>query len=378
MHKYKFNLIERKTLYESYNGKCFYCKNLIYIKDTCIDHVIPEKLFSNREDLKNIGLEETFEINSYYNWVPCCRKCNLEKGEILYEKNTILHYLGVIKNKVPKIILLEEKIKKTLEKEKLNMMLSIALENGKISVSEIKQLINNYKVKSKITFRLSSDLEFVNKIFRKWINQYDLDELLFLPVKTGSQEDEGLCLTNPKNGNKKINVKNCKDYLSYKKKGYYPYTTIDIKIAASFERICSLIEAFKKAKIPSFSNISDLNISINNFELLPLHFFCSISPDTRDLINKNDKLSFQDWIDTGYFKVKEKMENGFHIIYTSEGRSEGFIMSELMRADLNNDDKEDILVFCYSYVIGGTSSFGYTTKLSLEIKDGIKKFVEIP
>ncbi|MFA5879104.1 MAG: HNH endonuclease signature motif containing protein [Candidatus Margulisiibacteriota bacterium] len=378
MHKYKLNLIQRKTLYDSYDHKCFFCDELIIFKDLNIDHIIPEKFLSNKDDLKKylkkIGLKESFEINSYNNWVPCCRKCNLEKGGNLYNKNTILHYLEVIKNKVPKIILLEEKIKKRLEKEKWNLTVSVALENGKISVSEINQLMNNHKVNSEIKFRISSEIEFVNRIFREWITQDDLYELLLLPVKTGSQEDEGVYLTDPKNDNEKINVKNCKDYSYYTEKGYYPYTTIDIKIAASFEKICGVVQALKKATIPSFTSISDLNISVNNFELLPLHFFCSIDPDIRNLINKNVELSFQDWIDTGYFKVIEKMENGFHII---EGRSEGFIMFELMRADLNNDDKEDILVFCYSYVIGGTAGFGYTTKLSLEIKDGIRKFVEI-
>lgn len=39
-------------------------------------------------------------------------------------------------------------------------------------------------------------------------------------------------------------------------------------------------------------------------------------------------------------------------------------MIEMLRADLNNDDIEDVLVFCYDYAIKGTMGFGFTKMLS--------------
>jgi hypothetical protein len=59
-------------------------------------------------------------------------------------------------------------------------------------------------------------------------------------------------------------------------------------------------------------------------------------------------------------KIVKEFENGFQV----EISGEGFMMIELLRADLNNDDIEDILVFCYDYATEGTLGFGYTTKLS--------------
>jgi hypothetical protein len=142
-------------------------------------------------------------------------------------------------------------------------------------------------------------------------------------------------------------------------------------MSAFFERTCGLIQALKNATIPSFSHITDSNISINNFELMPLTLFKSFTSEAEDFKGSKTELTFLDWIEDGSFIIIEQFEKGFHIVHSGEG----LIMVELLRADLNDDNIEDILIFCYSYATEGTLGFGYTntiTRLDCE-----SKFIEI-
>ena len=192
-----------------------------------------------------------------------------------------------------------------------------------------------------------------------------------LPVKTGSPQNEGVFLTDPDDSSIKVNVKNCKEYFYYTNRGYYALTTYSMKMSAFFERTCGLVQALKNATIPSFNYITDSNISINNFELLPLTLFHCFTPEIEDIIGANTELTFQDWIEDGSFKIIEQFERGFHIVHSGEG----LIMVELLRADLNYDNIEDILIFCYSYATEGTLGFGYTNTITR--LDSKSKFIEI-
>jgi len=108
MRKYSFNLIDRKVLYEVYHRKCFYCNELVYFTELHIDHIIPENLLSKPIQFDSIKrkyeLSNDFDINSYYNWVPCHSNCNKRKGGELFSKATTLFYLELTKRKIPMLI----------------------------------------------------------------------------------------------------------------------------------------------------------------------------------------------------------------------------------------------------------------------------------
>jgi len=375
MKKYKFNLIERQSLYEAYDKRCFYCGELVYFRELQIDHIVPENLIHKKEKYETFitqsRLPNSFQINSYQNWVPSHSRCNNRKSGVMFDKKTTLYYLELAKRKIDKIQKIENSIKSKIDSDILLTTITLALSENKLDFSEIKSLVAQYDKTEKSKFKLFTELEFVDRLYRNWISQNDFEELVELPVKTGSPDNEGVILTDPDDSSLKICVKNCKEYFHYTNKGYYAYTTYNIKMSVFFERTCGLIQALKNATIPSFNFITGSNVSINNFELLPLTLFHSFTPDTEDLIGLKADLTFQDWIDDGNFKIIELFENGFHIIHSGEG----LIMVELLRADLNNDNIEEILVFCYSYATEGTLGFGYTnilTRLSVD-----SKFTEI-
>lgn len=372
MSKYRFNIIDRQAIYESHERKCFYCGEIVYFRELQIDHIIPETLLDKEDEykalVKRLRLPNSFNINSFYNWVPSHSKCNNRKSGELFQDSAIIFYLDLARRKVATVLSLVKKINKRLESDKLLTTISFALAENLIEFSDIQNVIKEYDAGSE-QFRLHSELEFIDRIYRNWINQNDFTELMVLPVKTGSSENEGLVLTHPDDSTIRFTVKNCQEYFEYTDKGYYPYTNYSIKMSAFFNRTCGLIQEIKHATIPSLSYISEQNVSIKNYELLPLSLLESFNPDTRELIENLPNATFKDWIDIGQIKIIEEFENGFHL----EISGEGFMMIELLRADLNNDNIEDILVFCYDYATEGTFGFGNTTKLS---RKGVEKLFE--
>jgi len=363
MSKYRFNIIDRQAIYEAYEKKCFYCGEIVYFRELQIDHIIPETILDKEVEykalVKRLRLPNSFSVNSYYNWVPAHSKCNNRKSGELFQDSAIIFYLDMARRKVTTVLSLVKKINKRLESDKLLTTISFALAGNLIKFSDIQNVIKEYDTRSE-QFRLHSELEFVDRIYRNWINQNDFTELMILPVKTGSSENEGLVLTHPDDSTIKITARNCQEYFEYTDKGYYPYTNYSIKMSAFFNRTCGLIQALKYATIPSLSYISEQNVSIKNYELLPLSLLESFSPDTSELIESLTNATFKDWIDDGQITIIKEFGNGFQL----EISGEGFMMIELLRADLNNDNIEDVLVFCYDYATEGTFGFGYTTKLS--------------
>lgn len=375
MKKYKFNLIERQSLYDAYDRRCFYCGELVYFRELQIDHIVPENLNHNNTKyqafMMKSGLSDSFQINSYNNWVPSHSRCNNRKSGAMFDLKTTLYFLGLAERKIEKILKIENSIKSKINSDILLTTITLSLSESKFDLSEIKSLISQFENKDKAKFKLFSELEFVDRVYRNWISQNDFDELLELPVKTGSLENEGVFLTDPDIDGKEVNVKNCKEYFHYTNRGYYALTTYSMKMSVFFERTCGLIQALKNATIPSFNYITDSNSSINNFELLPLTLFHSFTPETEDIIGNETELTFHDWIEVGSFKIIEQFDKGFHILHSGEG----LIMVELLRADFNNDNIEDILIFCYSYATEGTLGFGYT--ISITRLNSESKFIEI-
>jgi hypothetical protein len=83
MEKKKFSIAERYSIWKVLGPNCRWCKTPVEYPDCHIDHIIPERLLEDLELRKTIlqkyGLDESFEINSFHNWIPVHPSCNLSK-----------------------------------------------------------------------------------------------------------------------------------------------------------------------------------------------------------------------------------------------------------------------------------------------------------
>lgn len=104
MKKHKFTVAEHFAIWRVYGQKCFYCEQPLTFAEITIDHIIPEHLLDNTEQLQSIkkqyGLGADFSINDYCNWVPSHLRCNQDKGTTIFQPAPIfLTYLGKAQRK---------------------------------------------------------------------------------------------------------------------------------------------------------------------------------------------------------------------------------------------------------------------------------------
>ncbi|MFW9881345.1 MAG: HNH endonuclease [Candidatus Thorarchaeota archaeon] len=124
--KKRNNLIVRRSLWEAYKKKCFYCSRYISFNNFEVDHPIPKSL-GKEEAIKLYELQNDFELNSYYNLVPTCPPCNKRKKDHPFEKQHVLYYLNIIEKKISNLEKLEKKIKDIDKKSEISATLSTAL-----------------------------------------------------------------------------------------------------------------------------------------------------------------------------------------------------------------------------------------------------------
>src|SRR5437879_1794866 len=71
MNKHKFTIAEHFALWRVYGQKCFYCQQPLAFTEVTIDHIIPEHIADDAEQLQAIkiqyGLDVDFSINDYGN-----------------------------------------------------------------------------------------------------------------------------------------------------------------------------------------------------------------------------------------------------------------------------------------------------------------------
>lgn len=147
MVKYRFSIVERTSVWQAHNKRCVYCGEPIPYGDLDIDHILPESLMDNQDQLVNIkidyGLDTDFSINSYYNWVPSHRLCNQRKGTRKLYKQTALFYLEIAKAKLPEIKKIEKRLLKDAERDEVLISLGIKIEKGFLSKDEVISFLHS-------------------------------------------------------------------------------------------------------------------------------------------------------------------------------------------------------------------------------------------
>lgn len=113
MSKTRISDTMRLAIYDAYNGKCFYTGMPVSYIDFEVDHIIPESLVAEIENIKKrLGLGEDFHINSVENLVPSRPGINLRKKDELFSDNTLLLYIEQTKAKKETVLALCDKYQK--------------------------------------------------------------------------------------------------------------------------------------------------------------------------------------------------------------------------------------------------------------------------
>jgi hypothetical protein len=126
---------------EAHGRKCAYCWEPVSLRNVEIDHIIPESLAEQPDNLANllqqIGLPATFDLRSDLNLVPACSGCNTMKRARTFSPPREIILLEIAAQKSPRVASLRAQFALEVDANKHLDPLATAVDNGAITVAEI-------------------------------------------------------------------------------------------------------------------------------------------------------------------------------------------------------------------------------------------------
>jgi len=157
-------------------------------------------------------------------------------------------------------------------------------------------------------------------------------------------------------------VRTCREWAAARTAGFYALTTYDIKEEAFFKRAYSMIRAISLASVADTSFVDIGQVGLDSLDLLPVTLLPALSSDDVEALAALDSqgASIGDLMRTGEVNVVEAARNYLSLTYRHMGEA----FWAILRADLNSDGIEDMLVSTYEWATQGTFGAGHTAVLT--------------
>lgn len=356
MSKQRIDDLLRLALLEAYHWKCFYTGEPLFWSDVEIDHIIPESKEDNLKELKKeLCLGDDFDIHGLENLVPCRHDVNRHKGDSIISNSRLMYYLEIAFGKkaaVEKILL---KYKKIRSIDQITKSLVRGFISSGIKLDEFPQVLLQVmkELYSEELIKLKVPIEFTKTSLVELSQKEGLDGYVDKPLSIFPDSDAGIELVHD-NGNK-IEVKTLEEWKRYTLEGYYPLTTVAIKLSAIFTRLETLIEILPKVTVPTHSYIKERTLR----ELLPE--MDSTLLKVFDVEDEIEVTSIGSLIECGVAKIEEEDDDSVTLLVNDSTR---ILIAEQFRADITGNGIEDIFCYWGFGVIGGSLGGGGDVILS--------------
>jgi hypothetical protein len=343
----------RAAIWHAHARRCIYCTELVTFADLDVYHIVPSRLKDQPEELAKLldeyGLSNDFDVDSLLNLVPSHRRCNLQKKGQILPKSRALHFLSIAEDRHNKACKIELELKEQALKDKFTVILQVALDEGRISREELSSLVAGY-AESQNIFEVLTSLPFVDSELKGFLSSTDVDSLYDRPILPRLHGLDKLTMVRATLSNEeKIEVRTCHEWVEAVRDGYYALSTYDIKEETFFKSVYALVVALARAKVPKDKFISDLKVSIANFDLIPVTLLPALSGDSVEELRrfKSEGVGISDLIAEGRVKIVSSSPLSLTLHYDYMG----LYLNEILRADLNDDGVEDLLVGSYEWAL---------------------------
>ncbi len=145
MKKRVFTYSERYAVWKQHGERCYLCDEPIRLIDSTCDHVIPEHLLENPDQLDSVlnelGLKSDFKINDYNNLMPSHVKCNQRKGTAPFRTTPLIQtILDRLIRDSEKVRAIEQGFTKNSKKDKLLFQIMNGIATQTITQQQIEDL----------------------------------------------------------------------------------------------------------------------------------------------------------------------------------------------------------------------------------------------
>ncbi len=346
----------KAALWKGHDGKCFYCKRPVRWDELCVDHIIPEYLAEKpaklAEVLRHVGLSMDWSLWAVPNLVPSCRRCNDGKHDRISAPNQMILLLGQAAEKAPRVDFLRQQIKEDRRIDRVKMQLELALALGKISEFEVNNILAAAAAGEDL-FRLTAGIKLFEEALVDELQPSRVEKLLDKPVKLGTELPEGLTLSHEDGS--VVNVRTVREYRSAVDAGYFGMTTFDMKMEAYFLTASGALTALAASRPSNCSFIRAPRVGLCDLDLIPssilIRFGEEFEDDTAALVAHP---TIGELIAAEHARVAGVTSSLINIEFAGMQT----VLREILRADLDGDGIEDMLINRYLKAISGTLGLG--------------------
>ncbi|TWB07199.1 hypothetical protein [Bradyrhizobium stylosanthis] len=150
MSGYKFTAAQRFAVYTVHGAVCYLNGEPLYLKAMRVDHVLPRSLKDDSERLstvlKDYGLADDFDLDSFENWLPTCDPCNSAKYKEPFRPTPIIQrYIERARAKAAETKALAERIVTNQAISKALNTIEMAIDQAQFDPNILAPLIELYE-----------------------------------------------------------------------------------------------------------------------------------------------------------------------------------------------------------------------------------------
>lgn len=335
--------VRRYAIWKAYGQRCFYCCENIRYREFEVDHIIPQTLagVELQQILEASGLPQDWNIQNLENLVAACSMCNRKKSDRLSSPRQMILLTTGAKAHVPIVEALIERYTREDRSDKVRAFLEQALLSGDFTSDDFEKMKKMAVGTGAVS--LTTPINFAD---------IALSELSAVDIaRLREQRLNAITIEMQMPDKKRRTISSVADYDRAKADCGFAITATDLRCEGHYKNASAIFQAVALAEEPARSFIRSPRVGVCDIELLPASLLQSLGPldewahfidrfDTiADLVRSDEAIITQ--VGSAFIQVKP---------------NRGLLTSimELLRADLDGDGIEDILIAIHGRAIGGS------------------------
>ena len=354
----------RQAIWNAHERRCAYTSEPVDWSELEIDHIIAVRGDDERKsELGAKGIiAPDFDINGFENLLPTKRHRNNQKSNYIHNDASVVFFLGLADQRKEKAKRLYNSFTVSDNSLKGYLQLKAQADRNDIDVEELLSFVQ-HQVDGEVPMKISPEVdgapiaransEFATVLMDK---PFALGGGSINEVRLCGEEDNFVICTT------------ANQFLEAKASGYYPLTQYDITSFGLADQTSELLRAVRDSSYAPISELRSPMITLNSLNRWASAWAQDCFIDFEPAPDFSKLKTLNSLIREGLLRVEQQSAWSLTLIPSSGGLA--VQISELMRADLDGDTQEEILIFHLTFATEGTLRAGVTRRAKM-MADGL-------
>lgn len=351
----------RRAIWEAWDKKSAYTGEPVTWTQLHIDHVIPIAQPQLLHALQAKGLAPAvFDINGFENLLPSFNFQNQGKSAKQMEERALIYYLELARQKKPEIVKRVAARLRSSEQIKSYLALKAASEINDVTLEEMVSVFA-HQFDGNVTLRITPEIEGAQSATA---NSAVAALLMDKPFALGRGTVTEVILHSSNGDSATCRTSN--EFIRAQELGYFPHTQTEIKIASMANETTEALRAIRDSSFAEESALREPIVKLKHFDRWAAEWVTEGLFEPKEVDRAAGLLTVADALNAGICEVDSLGDHEVRFIVHS---GLDVMMRESMRADLDGDRWEEILVFHYLSAARAGGSFGGGQAVMAKIGD---------